>query len=107
MNKQNSQNGQQQLLVPCPLCEDTKKKGWAVCAKCHDIFVKEATSLVLKEQDAPSKEDWLIQRLQLALPGLEKTLQKTEEELEGAKRIKDIYLNKFIADKIAGQISPS
>lgn len=103
MREQNNQNNQQGSFIPCPLCKGNKKKGWAVCANCHNVYVKEATDLVIEGKTAPSKEEWLIQRLQSALLGLEEKSQEAKASLGNTRNLQDAHLNKLIADKTNGQ----
>lgn len=63
--------------VPCPLCQGEKKSGYAVCAVHKAAYNKEAAEMLFVEKTPPSYEEWLIEKIAAALPGLEKEVETT------------------------------
>ena len=89
---------------PCPLCENDKLLGYAVCAKHKSIYNAEAASIIYNGVTPPTYEEWLIPKLEEAIPNLQKQVVQARKEHLTAAELYDQFINDKVREKKSGQI---
>lgn len=103
MQEERKKQGQ----MPCPLCKGMKINGFAVCAAHKAAYNKEAAAILYEDGTPPTYEEWLIQKLEEAIPGLETEVavttagHKTSAELYGR-----LLENKMLEKKKGQTVDP-
>ena len=103
------QRDERQEMVPCPLCEGQKRRGYLVCTNCNQGYVKEAANAVFNGQPALLKEDWGEEKIRVRLPDLREAVAKAREEYRRcqelqSKRIDEILLEKTKSQKLSLEV---
>ena len=112
------------VLVPCPLCDGRKKKLYLVCFSCHNRYEEEckkqeekyneiAADTIYQGIPTPpkptkiSKEEWGKIEISLAIPRLKEEVEKTGKALTSAEKEKTKIVEEIYKAKVGDKmVSP-